>query len=372
LQKLKKDIKTNKKMNRKEQIINFSFVFPALAIFSFFYIIPFFYTFWLSLHKASSTNVLDLNFVGVQNFKDIFSVQIFAALAGILGISLIVFAFKNKFKKLSLNHKKSLAKTLQIITIAAGGAFLVYSIGAFLNISRQAVSFSPDLQWWNSVRRSFYITLWGLTFQNCLAFLLALGVDRAARTGKYYRVIFFLLPVLGEVIIGLLLRIMLSHYPGVFNHLLESIGLGQWAQNWLGKDLALTTLAISHCWRGFGYGFIILLAGLQTIPEQLYEAAKIDGANALHRFTKITIPMLIPIIFLVIILTILGTVQIIGLPMALTRGGPAGMTTVSVLRIFEDLNNSHVGYASAEGLILGLILVTLSFSLLKISKKIKS
>jgi ABC-type sugar transport system permease subunit len=359
-------------MNRKEQLVNFSFVAPALAIFSFFYIIPFFYTFWLSLHKASATNVLDLNFVGAKNFQDIFSPQIFTGLVAILGIFLIFYSLKNRFQKLNLNGKKKLAKIFQITTLIIGGACLIYAALAFIAISRQAIDFNPDMQWWNSVRRSFYITLWGLTFQNCLAFLLALGVDRAARTGNIYRVIFFLLPVLGEVIIGLLLRIMLSHYPGVFNYLLENIGLGQWAQNWLGKDMALATLAVSHCWRGFGYGFIILLAGLQTIPEQLYEAARIDGANALHRFTKITIPMLIPIIFLVIILTILGTVQIIGLPMALTRGGPAGKTTVSVLRIFEDLNNSHAGYASAEGLILGLILVALSFGLLKISKRIKS
>lgn len=358
-------------MNKKEQLINFSFVAPALAIFSFFYILPFFYTFWLSLHEASPTNVLDLNFVGLQNFKDIFSIHIFSGLAAIFGIALIVFALKNKFKKLSA-EKKTVAKTLQVTTIVIGGACLLYGISALVQAARQAIAFSPDLQWWNSVRRSFYITLWALTFQNCLAFLLALGVDRAIKAGKIYRVIFFLLPVLGEVIIGLLLRIMLSHYPGVFNYLLENIGLGAWAQNWLGKDMALTTLAVSHCWRSFGYGFIILLAGLQTIPEQLYEAARIDGANALHRFTKITVPMLVPIIFLVIILTILGTVQIIGLPMALTRGGPAGRTTVSVLRIFYDLDNSHVGYAAAEGLILGLILVTLSFGLLKISKKVKS
>ncbi len=372
MRKLNKDTAKNKKMSKKEQLVNLSFVFPALAIFSFFYIIPFFYTFWLSLHEASPTNVLSHTFVGAQNFKDIFSIQIFAGLAALLGILLIAFALKNKFKKLSLNNKKSLAKGLQIVTLILGGACLIYAINTFISIAKGGFSFAPDLQWWNSVRRSFYITLWALTFQNCLAFILALGVDRAVRTGQIYRVIFFLLPVLGEVIIGLLLRIMLSHYPGVFNHLLESIGLGAWAQNWLGKDLALATLAISHCWRSFGYGFIILLAGLQTIPEQLYEAARIDGANALQRFTKVTVPMLIPIIFLVIILTVLGTVQIIGLPMALTRGGPAGKTTVSILRIFNDLNNSHVGYASAEGLILGLILVTLSFGLLRISKKIKS
>ncbi len=285
----------------REQFKSFSFVLPAFAIFAFFYIMPFFYTFWLALHRGSE--ISSLGFVGLSNFRDI------------------------------LFH---------------------------------------DKEWWASVGRSFYISFWALTFQNFLAFILALAVDKAVRTGKIYRVVFFLLPVLSEIIIGLLVRNLLVPYPGVFNHFLHQIGLSSLAHDWLNNpDFALRTLAFTHCWRGFGWGFIILLAGLQTIPQELYEASRVDGANAFQRFTKITVPLLMPVIFLVIILTILGTVQVIGLPMALTRGGPAGKTTVSVLKILNDLNNSHAGYASAEGLVLGFILICVSFSLLKISKKFK-
>lgn len=288
-------------LRAKDQIQNFSFILPALVIFSFFYVLPFFYTFWLAMHRGSG--IFSLSFVGLRNFRDIFL---------------------------------------------------------------------HDKEWWASVGRSFYITLWALTFQNALAFLLALAVDKAIRTGKIYRVIFFLLPILSEIIIGLLVRRMLWPDPGVFNHFLERIGLGMFIRDWLNDpNIALTTLAITHCWRGFGWGFIILLAGLQTIPQQLYEAARVDGANTFQRFWKITVPLMIPIIFLVVILTILGTVQIIGLPVALTRGGPAQKTTVSVLRILNELNNSHAGYASAEGIILGMILVSLSFCLLKISRILK-
>ena len=289
-------------LGSKEQLKNFSFVLPALAIFSLFYIIPFFYTFWLALHRGSA--IYSLSFVGAQNFKNIFL---------------------------------------------------------------------HDAEWWHSVGRSFYITLWALSFQNILAFLLALAVDKAIRTGNIYRVIFFLLPILSEIIIGLLVRRLLLPDPGVFNHFLAKIGLGGFARDWLNDpNTAMTTLALTHCWRGFGWGFVILLAGLQTIPQQLYEAARVDGANAFQRFAKVTLPLMVPIIFLVIILTILGTVQVIGLPMALTRGGPAGKTTVCVLRIYNDLINQHAGYASAEGIILGVILITLSFILLRISKKLKS
>lgn len=286
---------------KREQLENLSFVLPALIIFSFFYIIPFFYTFWLGLHSGSEIG--SLRFVGLDNFKQI-----------------------------------------------------------FLN----------DPEWWQAVGRSFYITFWALTFQNLLAFLLALAVDKAIRTGKIYRIIFFILPILSEIVIGLLIRRILVTDPGVFNHFLEKIGLAGFARDWLNDPkFALNTLAITHCWRGFGWGFVILLAGLQTIPQELYEAARIDGASAWQRFTKITIPLMIPVIFLVITLTILGTVQLIGLPMALTRGGPAGKTTVAVFRIYNELKNYHGGYASAEGIILGIVLVTLSFTLLKISNKLK-
>lgn len=286
---------------RKEQFQSFLFILPALIIFSFFYIIPFFYTFWLALHRGSE--VSSLTFVGFGNFINIFF---------------------------------------------------------------------HDQEWWQSVGRSFYITLWALTFQNFLAFLLALAVDKAIRTGKIYRVIFFLLPILSEVIIGLLVRNLLLTDPGIFNHFLGKIGLAQFARDWLNDpNIALTTLAITHCWRGFGWGFVIFLAGLQTIPTELYEAALVDGTNTFQRFWRITVPLMIPVIFLVLILTILGTVQVIGLPMALTRGGPAGKTTVSVLRIYNELKNYHAGYASAEGMVLGIILVTLSFSLLRVSRKLK-
>lgn len=290
-----------KKLKISEDVQSFLFVLPALVIFVFFYVIPFFYTFWLAFHRGSGIG--EFTFVGLANFKKVI--------------------FQDKL-------------------------------------------------WWNSVKYSFYITLWALTFQNALAFMLALAVDKAIRTGNIYRVIFFLLPIISEIIFGLLVRKLLLYDPGVFNHLLEKIGLGRFTHDWLGDPkTALTCLAITHCWRGFGWGFIILLAGLQSIPTQLYEAARIDGANAIQRFTKITLPLMIPVVCLVVILTVLGTVQVIGLPMALTRGGPAQKTTVAVYRIYNELNNYHLGYASTEGIILGVILIVISFTLLSISRRLK-
>jgi ABC-type sugar transport system permease subunit len=227
-----------------------------------------------------------------------------------------------------------------------------------------------DKDWWRSVYNSAFITLWALTFQNILAFFLALGVDRATRTGKIYRVIFFILPVLSEIIIGLLMREILLSEPGIFNRWLKGIGLGAFTQDWLGKERVLLTTALVHCWKGFGWAFIILLAGLQTIPEQLYEAARIDGANSFQRFFKVTLPLLMPVVSLVMVLTILGTMQAFAMILALTRGA-GGLTEVSVMRIYNHLRGNQVGLACAEGVVLGVILVTVSFTMLNISKRIR-
>ncbi|MFA6281115.1 MAG: sugar ABC transporter permease [Candidatus Omnitrophota bacterium] len=227
-----------------------------------------------------------------------------------------------------------------------------------------------DKAWWRSMYNAGFITFWALTFQNILAFALALAVDKATRTGKIYRVIFFILPVLSEIIIGLLMREILISDPGILNQWLKNSGLGFIATDWLSRNSVLLTTALVHCWKGFGWAFVIILAGLQTIPEQLYEAARIDGANFWQTFRKVTLPLLTPVIAMVLVLTILGTMQAFAMILALTRGA-GGLTEVPVMRIYNHLRGSQVGLACAEGVVLGIILITISFTMLYVSKQIR-
>lgn len=286
----------------KERISNFSFVFPALIIFSIFYIIPFIFTFWAAFYSGDFISAS--KWIGLGNFLEIFL---------------------------------------------------------------------HDRQWWKSLWNAGYITLWALTLQNLLAFLLALGVDRSIRAQNVYRMIFFLLPILSEIIFGSFGKLLFSSTPGVLNSMLRNIGLGNLVREWLSSpQLALNACAFLHCWKGFGWAFIILLAGLQTIPEELYEAARIDGANCFQIFFKITLPLMIPVIILVIILTILGSMQGFALIWAFTGGAPAGATEVPVMRIYTQLTDAgRGGYSCALGIVLGIILVIFSFSFLRISKRLK-
>ena len=230
-----------------------------------------------------------------------------------------------------------------------------------------------DKDWWQAMRNAGYITLIALTFQNALAFLLAWACDREIRLKNFYRVIFFIPPVLSEIVVGMAWGFIINDINGanIINRILINIGLPQLVHSWLNDPkTALTTVAIVHSWKGFGWGFLIFLAGLQTIPRELYEAARVDGANAWHSFRKITIPLMIPVIVLVAILTVLGTMQAFVLIIGLVGGEFTGYTSVPVLRILASMRySSRFGYACAQGISFGLILVIISFIQYRFSRK---
>jgi len=228
-----------------------------------------------------------------------------------------------------------------------------------------------DKIWWQSMLNAGWITLIALTLQNAVAFLLAWACDREIKLKNFYRLIFFIPPVLSEVVVGLVWQWILDGNYGLLNSWLVQLGFPHLVRNWLSDpNTALTAVAIVHSWKGFGWGFLIFLAGLQTIPRELYEAARVDGANAWVCFRKITIPLMIPVAVLVAMLTVLGTMQAFVLIIAMTGGGPAYHTQVPVLRILASMRgSSRFGYACAQGISFGLILVAISFIQYRFSKK---
>ena len=286
---------------------NFLFVLPAFAIFTIFYIYPFFEMFNLSLYEWKGIG--PKTFVGLDNFKELMG----------------------------------------------------------------------DTVWWTSMGHAAYITLIALTFQNALAFALALACDREIRMKRFYRVVFFIPPVLSEVVVGILWNWILDpgiqngQYSGLLNHLLYISGLPHLVNDWLSDpNTALTCIAVVHSWKGFGWGFIMLLAGLQTIDKQLYEAARVDGANSWKTFKHVTIPMMLPVILVVVILTILGSMQVFVLILSMVQQGLVYHTEVPVTRILASMSGTNqFGYACAQAVIFGAILVTVSFVIKKLSDKVK-
>ena len=160
---------------------------------------------------------------------------------------------------------------------------------------------------------------------------------------------------------------------GLLNYFLVKTGLPHLVNDWLSDPkTSLTCIAIVHSWKGFGWGFIMLLAGLQTIDRQLYEAARVDGAGSINALKNITIPLMLPVIMVVIILTILGSMQVFVLILSMVGQGLVYHTEVPVTRILASMTGTNrFGYACAQGVVFGLILVCVSFTLKKLSNQIK-
>lgn len=241
----------------------------------------------------------------------------------------------------------------------------------FVGLSNYWNVIAHDPVFWTSFTQAGSITVLALTLQNALALLLAIAVNRKLAAGGFYRTVFFLPPILSEIVVGLIWFWIYDGNFGIFNQLLTALGLGMWTRPWLADPrTALLAVAVVHMWKGFGWGFVMFLAGLQTIPDELYEAARVDGANPWQRFWRITMPLLLPVCLVVSILTILGTMQIFALIIATTQGGPGYHTEVPITRIFSSmLGSSRFGYACAQGIIFGLILLFFSLVQMRFQRR---
>ncbi len=270
---------------------------------------------------------------------------------------------------------------LLFLTFSAYPFFKVFELSAtswdgispsapFVGLANFKDLLSDNPVFWLSMKNAFYVTFLALTIQNFMALLLAFLCDRDIKGGNIYRVIFYLPPVLSGIVVGLIWNWIYDGNYGLLNHFLEFIGLGNLSRAWLSDSkTALIAVSVIHMWKGFGWGFVILLAGLQSIPRELYEAARVDGANTWIVFKRITVPLMIPVFILVSILTILGTMQIFDIIIATTGGGPGYHTEVPITRIVAMMiGSSKFGYACAMGVVFGLILLAISMVQIRASK----
>lgn len=263
-------------------------------------------------------------------------------------------------------------------TIGFIGVFTIVPFAQAILLSFQSWDgVSPDTPWvglrnyefvagdpvfWASMRNVLFFGVVGFFLGNGIALGMALAVNGIRRGRTFFRTVFYLPGVLSVVVVGLLFSFILAPGSGVLNRMLEAVGLGSLAQNWLGDPaVALPAVAAVFIWFHWGFGFLLFLAGLQDIPKELYEAADLDGAGAWTKFRYITWPQLAPVTSIVSLLTLLAALQIFGTVQVLTNGGPGYHTMVPTLAIFnEAFVNWRYGSAAAMSVIFGGALVLLS------------
>lgn len=240
-------------------------------------------------------------------------------------------------------------------TLSSGSALPEFNNGAnYIKLLTQ------DPKFWHSLKVTLVYAVVAVPLQLFFGFMVAFLLNLKVRGLPFWRTVYYLPSVTPAVAGAVLWGIIFNPTFGLMNWFLSLVGIK--GPGWLAsQQWALPALIIMSLW-GVGGGMVIYLAGLQGIPTTLYEAAEIDGANSLQKLTRITIPLMTPVIFYNLIIGIIGTFQFFTSVYVLTRGGPADATLFYNLYLYNTaFRYMNMGYASALGWVLFFIvrLITL-------------
>lgn len=211
---------------------------------------------------------------------------------------------------------------------------------------------------WTALKNTFYFVVVGAPLSVFVSLGVAMMVHaRIARFKPFFRTVYFLPVVTSLVAVAIVWRYLYHPAHGLLNHALAWIGVAP--IDWLGNpDVAMPAIILLAVWKNFGYNMLIFIAGLANIPEELYEAAHIDGAKGWRQFVDITLPMLAPTTVFVVMLTLIGYFQLFAEPYVMTQGGPLNATLSVVLLMYEQgFRWWNMGYAAAIAFVLFAIIL---------------
>ncbi|SDJ56747.1 carbohydrate ABC transporter permease [Streptomyces indicus] len=211
--------------------------------------------------------------------------------------------------------------------------------------------------------RGLLLVLLSVGLQLPFALAMAVLLNQKVRGRAVYRMLFFAPYVLSEVITGVLFAMIFAPDEGLADRVLGAVGLDHVGGLWFAdQDWVLPTLFLVMMWKYFGFHMMLYLAGLQGIPAELHEAARIDGANAWQRFRAITLPLLGPTIRISVFLSVIGAIQLFDLVWVTTQGGPDHHSETMAVTLFQfGFKRYQIGYASAISI--AMFLISLVFAL---------
>lgn len=236
-----------------------------------------------------------------------------------------------------------------------------------------------DQEYWNSVVNTFVYAGGKLAITLPLALILAVILNRGLRGRHFLRAVYFLPTIISASVMSVVFFIIFNSYNGVLNQFLVRYGIVERNIDWLGLDKAMLTVILIAAWGAIGNYMLLLIAGLQSIPDDIYESASLDGANAWQKFIYVTIPMLGPVLQMVIMLAIINSLKGYESIMVLTEGGPIGKTEVMfmyVYKLFFPISTSgnsveqQIGYGSSVGFVTALIVGVVTLLYFWLSKRL--
>lgn len=219
-----------------------------------------------------------------------------------------------------------------------------------------------DARFWNALKNTVYYTLWVVPAQVVLALLVAVALKEQTRLNSFFKSVYFIPAICSMTVISIVWSFLLNKDISIIGYTLGRIGI-QMPDLLNNPKLAMPTVIGVGIWKNLGFNMVILIAGLQGIPDMYYEAAELDGASSWVRLTKITVPMLMPTLTFVTVNSVISSFQVFDQVYVMTQGGPLFKTETVVQYIYSNaITKSNIGYASAVAVIM--LIITLSVSLL--------
>jgi multiple sugar transport system permease protein len=215
-----------------------------------------------------------------------------------------------------------------------------------------------DKVFWQSLRNSGQFVVMTVLTNVVLGLLVASGLKHSFFGRDFLRVLFYAPGVLSVAVIGIVGTRIWDTQLGIVNYFVTTL-MGGPRISWLGDpDIVIPALAITTVWWTFGFPMLVFLAGLQSIPEELYEAAKIDGANSWQSFTHITIPLIMPTMLFITVTQFIAHMQVFAQPYIISLGGPGNASRTAVMYLYETAwKFFRFGYASSMAVVLAIIMI---------------
>ncbi|WP_414850778.1 carbohydrate ABC transporter permease [Brevibacillus sp. IT-7CA2] len=238
----------------------------------------------------------------------------------------------------------------------------------FVGLDNYVNMFTDDPLFWQSLWVTIKFALLFVPLNLFIALFLAMMLNQKVKGSGFFRTVFYLPSVISGVALAMIWAWVYDGEYGIFNYLLSLVGIT--GPDWLNDtSWALVAMVIASLW-GQGSMVLIFLAGLKSIPESLYEAASIDGAGAVQKFFRITLPMVSPTILFNLIMTIISAFQQLSLALLLTGGGPLQSTYFYAMYAYDNaFKYFKMGYASANSWFMFAIILVLTFLVFKTSGK---
>jgi len=220
-----------------------------------------------------------------------------------------------------------------------------------------------------AVRNTLIFSVVTTIGKNVFGLALALALNQALRSRNVIRTIFFAPSVLSYIVIGLLFSSIL-HPAGLLNAGLAAVGLGGLARSWLAeRTIVMYSVSAVEIWQWAGFHMAIYLAGLQSIPRELGEACRIDGAGPWQRLWRVTLPLIVPTFNVNLVLSLIGGFKVFEQIYILTNGGPGTASQVVSTQILEAFGNGEWGYGTAVNLVLFLFITLIALTVLNLLRR---